>query len=117
MSDLREKLEKLVSGDESALLHERVRFEEENKEWLDHSGHIAVAVLFVLQAKNMTQKALAEKMGISPQQVNKIVQGRENMSLQTIGKLETALGVSLIRIKNHEPRKPRKQAAGKKEKR
>jgi hypothetical protein len=44
------------------------------------------------------------------------VQGNENLSLQTIGKLETALGVPLISIKNSAAKR-RKQPATKKGKR
>ncbi len=33
---------------------------------------------------------------MSPQQVSKIVKGRENLTLETISKLECVLGVALI---------------------
>lgn len=116
MSDLRDKLEKLVSGDESALLFERVQFERDNKDWLEHSGKIALAVLIALDAQNMSQKAFAEKMGITPQQVSKILQGNENLSLQTIAKMETALGIPLIKVNIDITMKHRKQRTPKKEK-
>ena len=46
----------------------------------------------------MTQAELAEKMGVSRQQVTKIVKGQENFTFETIGKLEKALGVKLMTI-------------------
>ena len=35
-------------------------------------------------------------IGVSPQYVNKIVKGKENLTLDTISKLEQALGIKLI---------------------
>ncbi|MEI6595881.1 MAG: helix-turn-helix transcriptional regulator, partial [Bacteroidota bacterium] len=49
-----------------------------------------------LRAKNISQKELAEKIGVSPQHVNKIVKGRETLTLETISKLEVALEISLL---------------------
>ena len=51
-----------------------------------------------LRAKNVSQKELAEKIGVSPQQVSKILRGNENLTLETIAKLEAALGVVLFVI-------------------
>jgi transcriptional regulator with XRE-family HTH domain len=42
------------------------------------------------------QKALAERMNCAQQYVSKILRGRENMSLDTLSKLEDALGINLI---------------------
>jgi transcriptional regulator with XRE-family HTH domain len=44
----------------------------------------------------MTQKALAENIGVSPQYINKVLNGQENLSLQTIAKLSDALNIELI---------------------
>ena len=46
----------------------------------------------------MTQKKLAEIVGVSPQYINKVVKGRENLTLETIVKMEKALGIALIEI-------------------
>jgi transcriptional regulator with XRE-family HTH domain len=37
-------------------------------------------------------------MGVSPQYINKVVRGKENLSLETICKLEHALGIQLIQV-------------------
>ena len=42
------------------------------------------------------QKALAGRMNCTQQYVSKILKGRENMSLDTLSKLEDALGINLI---------------------
>jgi plasmid maintenance system antidote protein VapI len=52
----------------------------------------------VLDVKDMQQKELAEAMDVSPQQVSKIVKGKQNLKLETISKLEAALGIKLFEI-------------------
>jgi transcriptional regulator with XRE-family HTH domain len=44
----------------------------------------------------LTQKELAERMNCSQQYVSKILKGKENMSLDTLTKLENALDICLI---------------------
>ena len=64
--------------------------------WLRLSQKIAVKVLLQMKEEGLTQKALAERMDCTQQYVSKILKGRENMSLDTLSKLEDALGISLI---------------------
>ena len=45
----------------------------------------------------MSQKQLAEKMNCSPQYISKVLRGRENLSLETLTKIENALEISLIK--------------------
>jgi transcriptional regulator with XRE-family HTH domain len=71
-----------------------------DKPWLKKSRAIAFKVLDALKSKKMTQVQLAELLEVSPQQVNKIVMGRENLTLDTISKLEDALGISLFVMPN-----------------
>ena len=66
--------------------------------YLEKSTKIAVAVLSILRERRMTTQELAEKMGVSAQYVSKIVKGSENLTLETISKLERVLDVELIRI-------------------
>lgn len=44
----------------------------------------------------LTQKDLVERMQISPQIVNRWAKGQENFTLETIVKLEKALGIQLF---------------------
>jgi antitoxin component HigA of HigAB toxin-antitoxin module len=118
--EARKILDELVKGkpDMMAEINARVAYHKENKAWLDKSGHIAVTLLLTLDKLQLTKKDLAERMGVSPQQITKIVQGEENLTLQTITKLEAALGIELIKVirsapalkaidKLHKKRKPR----------
>lgn len=69
-----------------------------NRDWLSRSFSIALYVLKALDDQKLSQKELAEKMGVSPQYISKIVKGSENLSLETITKLESALGIKLIEV-------------------
>lgn len=71
-------------------------YRQENFYWLRMSGQIALAVLRTLRKKEMSQKDLAELMGCSPQYISKIVRGSENLTLETICKLEKVLQIKLI---------------------
>ncbi|QED39050.1 helix-turn-helix transcriptional regulator [Antarcticibacterium arcticum] len=75
---------------------EDVQWRRENRGWLRKSQKIAFDILQTLRAQKRSQKDLAAAMNVSPQQVNKWVKGRENFTLETIDKLERALGVDLL---------------------
>lgn len=92
MSNL-EKLNKIISDKKSTWL-EDAKWREENEAWLSRSFNIALRVLNTLRSKRMTQKELADKMKVTPQFINKVVKGQENLSMETIAKLEAALEIS-----------------------
>jgi plasmid maintenance system antidote protein VapI len=98
---LKEKLNAIAIEDNS--WKEVAQWEAENIDWLNLSAQIAVRVLSALRkgGEIKTQKELAEKLQVSPQYVNKIVKGRENLSLDTIVKLEKALNIRLIEISRY----------------
>ena len=75
---------------------EEAEWRRDNLPWLRHSQKIAVKVLLQMKQMGLTQKALAERMDCSQQYVSKILKGKENMSLETLTKLELALGISVI---------------------
>ena len=49
-----------------------------------------------MEAVGMTQKMLAENMDCSQQYISKILKGRENLSLETLAKIEDALNLRLV---------------------
>ena len=76
---------------------QNAKFRIQNKKWLSYSSNIALRVLAALEeSEQMTQKTLAEMVGVSPQYINKVLKGQENLSLQTIAKLSEALNMELI---------------------
>ena len=64
--------------------------------WLQHSQKIAVKILLQMKVLGLTQKSLAEQMNCTQQYISKILKGKENMSLETLSKLENALKINLI---------------------
>ncbi|RTY76046.1 XRE family transcriptional regulator [Flavobacterium sp. LS1R10] len=97
-----EKFAKLVSNEPSNFLAKLDHYKT-NKKRLDQSAKVAVNVLEALKDKGWSQKDLAEKMNVSAQHVNKIVKGQENMTFETVDKLETALGIVLMEIIDYKP--------------
>ncbi len=97
--------EKLVSPEKSGWF-EKSMWKEENEAWLDKSARIAVRILREIRAQKatngMTQKKLADALGVSPQYINKVVKGKENLTLETISKIEQALGIIIINVSSVE---------------
>ncbi len=91
------KLEQIVSLEPSQW-HEDAAFRNENKVWLRRSQKVALKILRTLRSKNMSQRDLAVKMGVSAQMVNKWVKGTENFTFETISKLENALEIELMEV-------------------
>jgi transcriptional regulator with XRE-family HTH domain len=95
-----EILKSLVS-DHKSNWEEKFEFIRENKAWLDKSARIALKILRHLRENNISQKELAEKVNVSPQFINRIVKGSENLTLQTISNIEQALGISLVDVRDN----------------
>ena len=81
-------------------LRERAEWRRANRDWLRKSQQIALNIMTHMEQQGLTQKELAQRMGVSPQYVNKILRGSENLSLDTISKVERVLGVELVRTDN-----------------
>lgn len=75
---------------------EEAEYRVANKNWLRYSQYIAMKMLDKMEELNMTQKSLAEKMGCSQQYVSKILKGRENLSIETLCKIEDAMQITLL---------------------
>lgn len=97
MSDIRKKIEE-IAVDDTGSWRVKARYRRENRGWLRKSRRIAVRILSVLSEKGMQQKELAEALEVSPQQVSKIVKGKQNLTLETISKLEAVLDVKLFEV-------------------
>lgn len=97
-----DKFEKLVSNKPSDFLS-KLAYYKANKKWIDQSSKVAINVLETLRVKGLSQKDLAKKMNVSAQQVNKIIKGKQNLTFETVGKLETALEISLMKIIDYKP--------------
>src|SRR5688572_24337696 len=95
MTDFRKKIQKITKKEISKGV-EKSR-ERRSKPWLRYySSPIARRILGVLDEKDMPQTKLAAALGVTPQQISKIVKGQENLTLETIYKLSTVLNFDLI---------------------
>ena len=78
------------------------RKEEENRRrakeegWLQYSRKIAIKLALAMKQQNLSRQDVAERMGCSPQYVSRLLKGEENLSLETICKLENALNIAIL---------------------
>ena len=96
------KLARLAKDSPPSRWKEMAAYKKENRSWLKKSENIALRILDTLNEKKMTQMELASKLNVSRQQVSKILKGQENLTLETISKLEDVLKVNLITIREQE---------------
>lgn len=64
--------------------------------WLPYSRKIAIKTTMAMKRQNITRSDLATRMGCSPQYISRLLKGEENLSLETICKLENALNVPIL---------------------
>ncbi len=64
--------------------------------WMLHSQTIATIMSNRMEQLGMTQKALAVKMNCSQQYISKVLKERENLSLETLCKIEKALDIKIL---------------------
>ena len=83
----------------SALAQAKEVVAEETNVWMSYSQMIAAIMRIRMEQFGMTQKALAVKMNCSQQYISKVLKGRENLSLETLCKIENALDVKILNSK------------------
>jgi transcriptional regulator with XRE-family HTH domain len=105
MATTLDKINKIASKEVSTWKQE-ANERRSNSDWTKRSFKIAVRILREIRAQKevngMTQKKLSEEMGVSPQYVNKVLKGKENLTLETISKIESVLGITLIEVPSFE---------------
>ena len=67
----------------------------DNWPWMKYSMQIALKVCTKMKTEGITQCSLATKLGCTQQYVSLILKGKENLTLETIAKLESALQINL----------------------
>jgi len=91
----KEKFLQLVSEEDTKTLAE-VKKRIKNRAMLRESQQIALKVLMKLDDLGWSQKDLAKEMGVSPQQITKIVSGKENLTIETQIKLQNILDIPVL---------------------
>lgn len=92
--EAKNKLDAVAAPDHEWI--KEAEFRQENRYWMQVSLGIAIAVLRTLRKTGMTQREFARELGCSPQYVSKILKGSENLTLETICKMEKVLQIKLI---------------------
>jgi len=92
-----EKFDALVSTKTSDW-HKDVNERISNKAWQDKAFDIALKVIRHMGVNKISQVRLADDMGMKAQSLNRILQGKENLTLETICRFESALNIKLIQV-------------------
>jgi len=97
----KKEFKELVSAQQSKV-HEKIAWRKANKEWLKKSSLIAINILKVIRERNISQLDFAAQLEVTPQYVNKMLKGSENLTLETITKIERVLNISLMHIEQYQ---------------
>lgn len=101
MNNFRNKIKQNTSNTPSKW-RENAEYRKNNR-WLSYSSQIARRIIAIIKKREeLNQVKLAELVGVTPQQISKIVKGHENLTLETIYKLSKALSVELISFPEYE---------------
>ena len=92
----KEKFIALVSSDASQNTLETNRERVRNRVMLRESQQIALKVQLKLDNIGWSQRDLANAMNVSPQQITKIVSGKENLTIEAQIKLQTILDIPIL---------------------
>lgn len=77
---------------------ENAKWRKENKAWLEWSRSIALSLVEYMESNDLNRNGLAERLGVSPQYVSKILSGKVNFSFKSIAELEQKLGIKLLDV-------------------
>jgi transcriptional regulator with XRE-family HTH domain len=95
-NNFNDKIQKLIINEPSEW-KEKAKYRRSNQKWLRYSSEIARRIIAIIHNnKELTQVKLAEQLQVTPQYINKVLKGHENLTLETIAKISTVLGVELI---------------------
>lgn len=81
---------------------EKAKWRHENRHWLRISQSIALCILDYMDHKGLTHEDMSKALGITFDEFRVILQGRENLSLQTIANIQEVLGEKVIIVPSTE---------------
>ena len=76
---------------------EDAEYRRRNAKWLIYSAMIALQVKQRMSEIGVTQVMLAEKLGCTQQHISMLLRGKNNLTLETIAKMEEAIDLSILR--------------------
>ena len=88
----------------------RAKFEIEHEEEILACRLIVLRIVRFMKDNRLSQKDLAERLNVSPQYINKFLNGGDlDMKLSTVFRYERALGIKLIDIHTDAEEAPKQQ--------
>lgn len=77
-----------------------IQMEQQLKDWRQCSQAIAATMTIRMAELGLSQRMLADKMNCTQQYISKVLKGEKNFSLETLCKIEWALGIEIIKPLN-----------------
>ena len=77
---------------------EEANWRKENAGWLRWSRQLATTLIGYMQDNGLKRADLADRLGVSPQYVSRLLSGTENLSFKSIANIEEKLGISCMEI-------------------
>lgn len=77
---------------------ENAKWRKENEAWLEWSRNIALSLVEYMESNGLNRSGLAERLGVSPQYISKILSGKVNFSFKSIAELEQKLNIKLLDV-------------------
>ncbi len=94
-----DKNPKNLSGKPETDWLKETEYKLKNRHWMNKSSDIASLLLDYLDDHpELTKHDLAKKTGLTTATISKLLKGGFDLKLSTIGKIEKALGIELVRV-------------------
>jgi transcriptional regulator with XRE-family HTH domain len=75
---------------------EKAQWRKDNAGWLRWSRQVALSLIDYMQTHDLKRAELAERLGVSPQYVSKLLSGTENLSFKSVANIEEKLGINCL---------------------
>ncbi len=84
-------------SDQPSTFTEDAKWRQENEAWLRWSRNVALTIVDYMQENGLSRSDIANKLGVSPQYVSRILSGNTNFSFKSIADIERKLGISCMK--------------------
>ena len=84
-------------SDHPSTFTQDIKWRQENEVWLKWSRSIALSIVDYMQDNGLSRSDIANKLGVSPQYVSRILSGSTNFSFKSIAEIERMLGISCMK--------------------
>ncbi|MBJ2125398.1 helix-turn-helix transcriptional regulator [Flavobacterium sp. IB48] len=83
---------------------EKFQFQLDNEESEDFLFEISLRIIERLEELGWKKSKLAEELGVSKQYVSKLLRSKQNLSIETIFKIQRVIGRKLIEVAESSPK-------------